>query len=80
MWACTDGRGGARLHGSAGQADRERSGLANPADRKCAEQGYRVEYVRRDGVRIRSLCVNDETGAKCETWAWVREECSLKPG
>ena len=78
LWACTD-EDGAPPHQRAVQADRERTGLANPADTKCLEQGYRVEYVRRDGLPIGSLCVNDETGAKCRTWAWFREECSLNP-
>ena len=52
-------------------------GLANPADVKCVEDGYRLEYVRVDGVPIKGLCVNDETGAKCESWAFFRGECSL---
>lgn len=78
LWACTD-EDGALPHPGATQGDRERAGLPNPADTRCVEQGYRVEYVRRDGLPIRGLCVNDETGAKCETWAWLREECSLNP-
>lgn len=78
LWACTGGDG-AFLDDEAAQADRERAGLANPADTACIEQGYRVEYVRSDGLPIRSLCVNEETGTKCETWAWLREECSLEP-
>ena len=52
-------------------------GLANPADRKCVEDGYRLEYARLDDVPVRGYCVNDETGAKCESWAFFRSECSL---
>lgn len=78
LWACTDGDG-APPHSGTAQADRDRMELANPADTNCVEQGYRVEYESRDGLPIRSMCVNDEMGAKCETWAWFREECSLEP-
>lgn len=52
--------------------------MANPADVKCEQAGHRVEHVRANGVPIRSLCVNDATGAKCDTWAFYREECSLE--
>ena len=42
-------------------------GLANPAARKCVDDGYRLEYPRADGVPIKRYCANDATGAKCES-------------
>ena len=78
LWACNDGDG-QLPHDDPGRANPEGAGLANPADTKCIEQGYRVEYLWRDGVPVRSLCVNDRTGSNCEAWAWFREECSLDP-
>ena len=53
------------------------SGLANPAAAKCVEDGYRLEYAEVDGVPTKGYCINDETGTKCESWAFFRGECSL---
>ena len=53
--------------------------VANPADARCEEAGFRVEYVRANGIPVRALCVDDATGTKCDTWAFYREECSLVP-
>ncbi len=54
------------------------AGMANPADKHCVESGYRLEYVRQDGISVDGLCVNDETGAKCTAWAYFRGECALE--
>ena len=61
-------------------AVREAPEMANPADVKCVEEGYQLQYVREDGIPIKGLCVNERTGAKCESWAFYRGECSLGHG
>ena len=51
--------------------------IANPADEHCVEAGYRLEYIRENGIPVDGLCINDETGAKCQSWAYFRKECTL---
>ncbi len=53
------------------------SGMANPADEHCVEAGYRLDFIRKQGIPVDALCINDKTGAKCETWAFFRGECVL---
>ncbi len=52
--------------------------VTNPAVRKCLEDGYQVEAVKENGVVREYLCVNPETGKKCEVWSYFRNECSLE--
>ena len=52
--------------------------IANPAAARCVDDGYQLEPVVENGVSVDSLCVNPETGLKCEVWKYFRNECSLK--
>lgn len=53
-------------------------GLANPAAIKCIKDGYALKPIEENGVVPRGyLCVNKETGMKCEVWAYFRGECDL---
>ncbi|RLC21457.1 MAG: hypothetical protein DRI57_02290 [Deltaproteobacteria bacterium] len=54
------------------------SGVPNPAAQKCVEDGYILEPILENGVPIDSVCVNPDTGRKCEVWKYFRDECSLK--
>ena len=51
--------------------------LPNPADRKCVEDGHRVEPIYRNGLPVESYCVDERTGTKCESWAYYRGECGF---
>ena len=53
--------------------------IANPAATRCVDDGYKLEPVIKNGVTVEYICVNPETGPKCEVWRYFRDECSLKP-
>ena len=53
------------------------SGIPNPAEAHCVEAGHRLEYVYENGIPVDGLCINDNTGAKCASWAYFRGECRL---
>ncbi|MBF0412916.1 MAG: DUF333 domain-containing protein [Desulfamplus sp.] len=52
--------------------------MANPAATRCIDDGYQLEPVVENGVTVEYMCVNPETGLKCEAWKYLRNECSLK--
>ncbi|MBF0389540.1 MAG: DUF333 domain-containing protein [Desulfamplus sp.] len=52
--------------------------MANPASVRCLNDGYQLEPVVENRVTVGHLCVNPETGLKCEEWRYFRDECSLK--
>ena len=53
------------------------SGLINPAARKCIDDGFILKPVFKHGVPVKYLCINPETGLKCDVWEYFRNECSL---
>ena len=54
------------------------SKLVDPAARKCVNDGYILKPVLKNGVPVKHLCINPETGLQCDVWEYFREECSLK--
>ena len=52
-------------------------GLANPAAKKCLNDGYFLKPIEENGVSKGFFCINKETGMKCEIWSYFREECDL---
>jgi putative hemolysin len=57
----------------------ERPMLANPAARKCIDDGYVLEPVfGPDGVPADHLCVDKASGRQCEEWDYFRGDCRLR--
>lgn len=54
------------------------SKLANPAAKQCIKDGFKLQPIIEQGVTRGYLCVNPDTGKKCEVWQYYRGECSLK--
>ena len=52
--------------------------VPNPASVHCVESGHLLAYEHENGLPVRGVCVNQETGAKCPAWAYFRGECSLE--
>ena len=50
---------------------------ANPAVKKCLEDGYVVKPVMENVVPVDHLCINSETGKSCGVWEYYRKDCSL---
>ena len=50
---------------------------ANPAVKKCLEDGYVVEPVMENGVPVDHRCINPETGRACGVWEYYRKDCTL---
>ena len=53
------------------------SELTNPAARKCINDGFILKPVLKHGVPVKYLCINPETGLKCDVWEYFRNECRL---
>lgn len=51
---------------------------ANPAVKKCLEDGYVVEPVMENGVPVDHRCINPETGKACGVWEYYRDACMLE--
>jgi putative hemolysin len=52
---------------------------ANPAARKCLEDGYKLEPVLgADGLPVDHDCVDPTSGKRCEVWDYFRRECRLR--
>ena len=51
----------------------------NPASVHCVESGHLLAYEHENGLPVRGVCVNRETGANCPAWAYFRSECTLEP-
>jgi putative hemolysin len=67
---------------AAAQSQAEPPKLANPAARKCLEDGYQLEPVLdANGVPIDHDCVDKATGKRCKVWDYFRGSCRLRdPG
>ncbi len=66
-------------HGAAAQPPAVRPKVANPAARKCLDDGYELEAVSdADGVPIDHQCVDKLTGKSCEVWDYFRGRCRLR--
>ena len=52
--------------------------LANPAAVKCVNDGFEVVPKLENGVPVGSWCVDPATNARCEAWAYFRDECGLE--
>ncbi|MCA1794522.1 MAG: hypothetical protein LC660_11775 [Desulfobacteraceae bacterium] len=50
---------------------------ANPAVKKCLEDGYIVEPVMENGVPVDHRCINPETDRACGVWEYYRKDCAL---
>jgi len=66
-------------HSQSIEGNNQKKAIANPAATRCVNDGYTLEPVVENGVSVDCLCVNPETGLKCEVWKYFRNECSLKP-
>lgn len=55
------------------------TGGVNPAAVKCINDGYILKAIEEYGVSKGYLCVNQETGMKCEIWSYFKGECDLSP-
>lgn len=53
--------------------------LANPAATRCIDDGYVLEPIVENGIIVDHICINPETGMKCEVWKYFRNECKLEP-
>ena len=51
--------------------------LSNPADVKCAKDGYKVQAILVNGIPTDSVCINPSNGRRCNAWAYFRGKCSL---
>lgn len=54
-----------------------RSRMANPAVKKCLEQGFVAEPVMENGVIVDHRCVDPDTGRSCGVWEYYRNTCVL---
>ncbi|MBF0467536.1 MAG: DUF333 domain-containing protein [Desulfamplus sp.] len=76
--ACKENRAGENKETTASENNSKPS-MANPAATRCVNNGYTLEPIIENGVNVDYLCVNPETGLKCEIWKYFRQECSLEP-
>jgi len=51
--------------------------MANPAARKCLDDGFSLEPIISQGVMVDQFCVNKRNGNRCKVWEYFRGECSL---
>jgi putative hemolysin len=52
---------------------------ANPAARKCVQDGYQLEPVRdAAGVVTDHRCIDPASGRRCEVWEYFRGTCRLR--
>jgi putative hemolysin len=57
----------------------DRVQIANPAARKCVDDGYLLEPVRAaDGLPIAHDCVDPSSGKRCDAWDFFRGSCLLR--
>ena len=64
-------------HPKTEKIDAPNSALANPATKKCADDGYILGSIKRNGIPSTYICKNPANGKKCETWKYFRGECKL---
>jgi putative hemolysin len=57
----------------------QRVKLANPASRKCVQDGYALQPVMgQEGVVSDYNCVDRKTGKSCPEWDYFRGTCTLR--
>ena len=57
----------------------QRVKLANPASRKCVDDGYVLQPILgQEGTVSDYNCVDRKTGKSCPEWAYFRGECTLR--
>ena len=54
------------------------SRVADPAVRKCVDDGFSARPVMENGVPKGYVCLNPATGKKCDAWAYYRKTCHLE--
>ena len=52
--------------------------VRDPSLALCARRGYRLVPMRQGGLVQSYLCINPETGLKCDSWAYYRGDCNLE--
>jgi putative hemolysin len=52
--------------------------MANPAATRCLNDGHRLEPVIENGIPKGYLCVDPETGKKCEVWDYFHKRCDME--
>ncbi|SLM31769.1 exported hypothetical protein [Desulfamplus magnetovallimortis] len=53
--------------------------MANPAAKKCVEDGYELKPIIKNGVTVGHMCIDPETNRSCEVWSYFRKECFIEP-
>jgi putative hemolysin len=57
----------------------QRVKLANPASRKCVDDGYVLQPIMgQEGTVSDYNCVDRKTGASCPEWDYFRGTCTLR--
>lgn len=66
-------------NGSSDQAKQESSpaSMANQADIKCLEDGYKLIPNIENGVPVGSWCMDLITKSRCDAWDYYRGDCEL---
>ena len=59
-------------------ADQPSLQMPDPSVALCLENGRQLAPMRKAGIVQSYLCINPETGLKCDSWAYYRGECSLE--
>ena len=73
MCACACAAAGTRA-----ESQPTRVQLANPAARKCLDDGHHLQTVRAaDGLPIAQDCVDPSSGKRCDSWDYFRDQCRL---
>ena len=57
-------------------ADQPSLQVPDPSVALCLENGHQLAPMRKAGIIQSYLCINPETGLKCDSWAYYRGECS----
>lgn len=55
------------------QTESDKTGIANPASTKCAEDGLRMRILNLAEGQV-GICTFDD-GSECEEWAYFRGDC-----
>ncbi len=51
--------------------------VANPAARKCTEDGYVLLPILENDIPVGYWCVDPLTQSRCEAWDYFRGSCSF---
>lgn len=52
-------------------------GMTEPSVKYCLEHGHKAQPVTRDGIPQSYLCINVQSGKKCDSWAYFKGQCDL---